>query len=129
VSFGARSMLCRKATDVQVGERVSVFMRPESFRLSRRAHSDDAWTGTVEFSIYHGDCWDYHVRLGEEIVKVRVYQEKVGIAHGHAVYLEPDEESAIVMPAREPADDNAADQPVPVAVAAGAPRLTDVVAS
>ena len=99
VVFGARSMVCRQKGSAQVGDRVSVFMRPESFRLSRKQHSDDAWLGTVEFSIYHGDCWDYHVRLGDELLKVRVYQEKVGLSHGDQVYLEPDAESAIVMSA------------------------------
>jgi len=82
---------------------VIVFMRPESFRLSRKQHSDDAWTGTIEFSIYHGDCWDYHVRLGDELLKVRVYQEKVGLEYGDQVFIEPDSESAIVM-ASVPAD-------------------------
>jgi iron(III) transport system ATP-binding protein len=101
VVFGARSMMCRQKGSAQVGDRVSVFMRPESFRLSRKQHSEDAWLGTVEFSIYHGDCWDYHVQLGEELLKVRVYQEKVGLAHGDQVYLEPDTESAIVMSAAD----------------------------
>jgi iron(III) transport system ATP-binding protein len=99
VAFGSRSMLCVQKGAVQVGDRVSVFMRPESFRLSRKQHSDDAWSGTVEFSIYHGDCWDYHVRLGDDLLKVRVYQEKVGLSYGDQVYLEPDSDSAIVMSA------------------------------
>ncbi|MDR0344600.1 MAG: TOBE domain-containing protein [Nocardiopsaceae bacterium] len=72
-------------------------MRPESFKLSRRRHSDSAWEGRVEFSIYHGDCWDYHVRVGEEILKVRSYQEKIGLSHGDLVHLVPDQESAIIM--------------------------------
>ena len=99
VSFGKRSMLCRQCESIEPGQQVSVFMRPESFRLSRRRHSDEAWPGTIEFSIYHGDCWDYHVRLGDELLKVRVYREKVGLEHGDLVYLEPDPDSAIVMPA------------------------------
>jgi iron(III) transport system ATP-binding protein len=98
VSFGKRSMLCRQCESIERGQLVSVFMRPESFRLSRRQHSDDAWQGSIEFSIYHGDCWDYHVRLGTELLKVRVYREKVGLEHGDLVFLEPDPDSAIVMP-------------------------------
>ena len=98
VSFGQRSMLCRQCESIEGGQQVSVFMRPESFRLSRRRHSDAAWTGAIEFSIYHGDCWDYHVRVGDDLLKVRVYQEKVGLEHGDQVYLEPDPDSAIVMP-------------------------------
>jgi iron(III) transport system ATP-binding protein len=97
VMLGTRPMTCTNATHVEPGDAVTVFMRPESFRLSRRQHSDASWKGTIEFSIYHGDCWDYHVRLGDDVLKVRVYQEKVGIAHGDTVFLEPDAESAIVM--------------------------------
>lgn len=98
VTFGKRSMLCSQCESIEAGQQVSVFMRPESFKLSRRQHSDEAWQGTIEFSIYHGDCWDYHVRLGDDLLKVRVYREKVGLEHGDLVYLEPDSESAIVMP-------------------------------
>jgi iron(III) transport system ATP-binding protein len=97
VVFGSRSIVCKNCGNARPGDQVSVFMRPESVRLSRRRHSENAWPGTIEFSIYHGDCWDYHVRLGDEVLKVRVYQEKVGLAHGDAVFLEPDSESVIVM--------------------------------
>jgi iron(III) transport system ATP-binding protein len=99
VVFGPRSMCCRQKGAAEVGDRVAVFMRPESFRLSRRQHSDDAWQGAVEFSIYHGDCWDYHVRVGDDLLKVRVYQEKIGLSRGDNVFLEPDGDTAIVMPA------------------------------
>jgi iron(III) transport system ATP-binding protein len=98
VTFGARSMLCRQCGDVRRGQRVSVFMRPESFRLSRRQHSKDAWQGTIEFSIYHGDSWDYHVRLDGELLRVRAYREKLGLERGDTVYLETDPDTAIVMP-------------------------------
>ncbi len=98
VEVEGSTLTCRSCTGVARGDQVSVFMRPESFRLSRKRKSDGAWEGHVEFSIYHGDCWDYHVRLGEQMLKVRVYQEKLGIAHGDPVFLEPDEESVIVMP-------------------------------
>jgi iron(III) transport system ATP-binding protein len=98
VAIAPGNLVCAGATGVQPGDQVTVFMRPESFRLSRKQHSEDAWPGTIEFSIYHGDCWDYHVRLGGEVLKVRVYQEKIGLEHGDLVFLEPDGESAIVMP-------------------------------
>jgi iron(III) transport system ATP-binding protein len=104
VVMGSRTMLCRQCGDVERGQRVSVFMRPESFRLSRRQHSEAAWTGSIEFSIYHGDCWDYHVRLDDDLLKVRVYREKVGLERGDKVYLEPDPESAIVMPGTSTVD-------------------------
>ena len=91
------------------GAEVSVFMRPESFRLSRRRHCDEAWPGTIEFCIYHGDCWDYHVRVDDELLKVRVYQEKIGLSHGDAVFLEPDPDSAIVISGRRAAT---AEEPV-----------------
>jgi iron(III) transport system ATP-binding protein len=98
VAIAPGTVLCSRADGMQPGDEVTVFMRPESFRLSRRQHSDEAWPGVIDFSIYHGDCWDYHVLLGDEVLKVRVYQEKVGLEHGDTVFLEPDGENAIVMP-------------------------------
>ena len=95
--YGA--LRCVAAADLSEGSEVNVFMRPESLSLSRKDITGRGWKGTVEFSIYHGDCWDYHVRLGEDLLKVRVYREKVGLEHGDLVFLEPDPDSAIVMPA------------------------------
>lgn len=95
VTTGSGPLTCVNAPQLREGEAVSVFMRPESLRLSRK---DGPWKGTVEFSIYHGDCWDYHVRVGDDLLRVRVYREKVGIAHGQSVFLSPDPESAIVVP-------------------------------
>jgi len=95
VRIGQTELKCAQAEGVSVGDEVSVFLRPESFRLSRR---EGLWPGVVEFSIYGGDCWDYHVRVGETLHRVRVYQEKVGLKKGDAVFLTPDQESAIVVP-------------------------------
>jgi len=111
VNCGKRSVLCRGLANAAPGDEVSLFMRPESFRLSRRRHSDDAWPGTVVFSIYHGDCWDYHVRVDEDVLKVRVYQEKIGLSHGDAVFLEPDADSTIVITGDRSA--TGSDQPAP----------------
>jgi iron(III) transport system ATP-binding protein len=113
VAVGPGALLCADSEGVAPGDEVTVFMRPESFRLSRKQHSEDAWSGVIEFSIYHGDCWDYHVRLGDEVLKVRVYQEKVGLDYGDAVFLEPDTESAIVMPKKAPEADTPI-EPAPV---------------
>ena len=110
VSTPSGTLQCAQAENVQEGDEVSVFMRPESLRLSRR---EGPWKGVVEFSIYHGDCWDYHVRVGEDLMRVRVYQEKVGIAHGHPVFLTPDPESAIVVP-RNRQNDQTLGRPVGV---------------
>jgi iron(III) transport system ATP-binding protein len=95
VRVGDLTLTSAKAAGVAKGDAVSVFLRPESFRLSRK---EGRWPGTVEFSIYHGDCWDYHVRVGEHLLRVRAYQEKVGIAHGDPVFLSPDPETAMVLP-------------------------------
>jgi iron(III) transport system ATP-binding protein len=95
VRVGGFTLTSAKATGVAKGDAVSIFLRPESFRLSRK---EGPWEGTVEFSIYHGDCWDYHVRVGEQELRVRVYQEKVGIAHGDRVFLSPDPETVMVLP-------------------------------
>jgi iron(III) transport system ATP-binding protein len=98
VAVAAGHLRCRACAEVQPGDRVSVFMRPESFRLSRRHPEEGAWQGRVDFSIYHGDCWDYYVTVGADTLRVRVYKEKVGLSHGDTVYLMPDDDSALVMP-------------------------------
>jgi iron(III) transport system ATP-binding protein len=98
IAVAGGTLRCRACEGIERGQRVSLFLRPESFRLSRRRHDDGDWAGTIAFSIYQGDCWDYHVRLAHETVKVRVYREKVGLAHGDTVYLRPDEDAVIVMP-------------------------------
>ena len=110
VVFGTRSLLCGQKGSARVGDRVSVFIRPESIRLSRQRNSDGAWSGTVEFGTYRGDCSDYHVRVGEDLLTVRAYQEKAGLPQGAQVYLEPDADTAIVMSsdrAAAPAADDA----------------------
>jgi iron(III) transport system ATP-binding protein len=99
ITVAGRVLRCRACDGLSDGDPVSVFMRPESFRMSRRSHSDADWSGVIDFSIYQGDCWDYHVTLdGGDSVKVRVYREKVGLSHGDQVYLEPDQDTALVMP-------------------------------
>ncbi|MET7991971.1 ABC transporter ATP-binding protein [Amycolatopsis sp. NPDC005232] len=99
VQVGPGRLVCSTSSELSAGDAVSVFMRPESFGFSRKQHDAEAWKGTVEFSIYHGDCWDYYVRLGDDVLKVRVYKEKVGLAHGDPIFLQPEPEDAIVLPA------------------------------
>jgi|SRR5579883_255997 iron(III) transport system ATP-binding protein len=91
------TIVCPTDQELVPGEAVRVFLRPENFRLSRKRHSDAAWTGTVRFSIYQGDAWDYHVDVGGEQLRIRVHQEKVGLSRGDVVYLEADGTAAVVM--------------------------------
>jgi iron(III) transport system ATP-binding protein len=83
------------------GDSVRVFIRPENMELSRKRHGDDDWAGTVRFSIYQGDCWDYTVDVNGLDVRVRVHKERAGLGHGDAVYLRPDGAEAVVMPTRD----------------------------
>ena len=96
------------------GSRVNVFVRPESLVLSRKDPTGRGWKGTVEFSIYHGDCWDYHVRVGDTLLRSRMYREKVGLAHGDPVFVVPDEESAIAIPVGETGANEVAERHVPI---------------
>jgi iron(III) transport system ATP-binding protein len=89
---------CLTSGQAAVGSKVNVFIRPESLVLSRKDPSGRGWKGTVEFSIYHGDCWDYHVRVGDVLLRSRMYREKVGLRHGDPVFVVPEEESAIAIP-------------------------------
>jgi iron(III) transport system ATP-binding protein len=104
ITVSSGTVRCRTCDGIGPGDPVSLFLRPESFRLSRRRHDDADWAGTIAFSIYQGDCWDYHVTVADQTLKVRVYREKVGLAHGDRVYLRPDEDAVIVMPANTVSD-------------------------
>jgi len=81
---------------VSVGDQVTLFLRPESLGLRRRRHSDEAWEAAIQFSIYAGDAWDYHVAVGSRVLRARVYNEKVGLTHGDTVYLHPDVEAITI---------------------------------
>jgi iron(III) transport system ATP-binding protein len=94
---------CLPTGTLSEGTSVNVFLRPESLVLSRKDPSGRGWKGTVEFSIYHGDCWDYHVRVGDTLLRSRMYREKIGLAHGDPVFVVPEEESAIAIPVTEDA--------------------------
>jgi iron(III) transport system ATP-binding protein len=79
------------------GQSVQMFLRPEDFILHRTQPAAPAWTGTVSFCIYQGDCWDYHIESGGTTLRVRVHKEKAGLKRGDVVYLEPDPAAAVVM--------------------------------
>jgi iron(III) transport system ATP-binding protein len=79
------------------GQTVQVFLRPENFVLHRTKQGEGAWTGTVSFCTYQGDCWDYHVESGGTTLRVRVHKEKAGLKRGDVVFLEPDASAAVVM--------------------------------
>jgi iron(III) transport system ATP-binding protein len=87
--------------ELRAGDAVRVFVRPENIVLTRKRHGNDDWTGTVRYSIYQGDCWDYTVEVNGSDVRVRVHNEKVGLGHGDAVHLNPDGSEAVVMPMRD----------------------------
>lgn len=88
----------RSSNGLAIGDRVTVFLRPESLRLSRSRKSETAWRGQVAFSIYRGDSWDYHVDVTGARLRVRMYREKIGLAVGESVYVEADEDSVILIP-------------------------------
>ena len=90
-----------KAGDAGPGDAVRVFIRPENFTLSRHRHEPGDWEGPVRFSIYQGDCWDYHVDVNGTDVRVRVHKERVGLGHGDLVHLVPDGAEAVVMRTRD----------------------------
>ena len=88
-------------SELRTGMSVRVFVRPENMELSRKRHGDEDWAGTVRYSIYQGDCWDYTVDVNGVDVRVRVHKEKAGLGHGDSVYLRPDGSEAVVMPTRD----------------------------
>jgi iron(III) transport system ATP-binding protein len=86
---------------LRAGDSVRAFIRPENFELSRKRHGEDDWPGTVRYSIYQGDCWDYTVDVNGVDVRVRVHKERTGLGHGDTVHLRPDGSEAVIMPTRD----------------------------
>jgi iron(III) transport system ATP-binding protein len=86
---------------LRAGDSVRAFIRPENFELSLARSGDDEWSGTVRYSIYQGDCWDYTIDVNGVDVRVRVHKERTGLGHGDAVFLRPDGSEAVVMPTRD----------------------------
>ncbi|GHH83799.1 hypothetical protein GCM10018793_46770 [Streptomyces sulfonofaciens] len=111
---------CLPTGKLSEGSSVNVFLRPESLVLSRKDPSGRGWKGTVEFSIYHGDCWDYHVRVGDTLLRSRMYREKIGLAHGDPVYVVPEEATAIAIPVNTDGDASGAGASLSGATAKGA---------
>ncbi len=79
---------------------MNLILRPEHFAMHKTRRRDDSWSGTVAFCTYQGDSWDYHIDVGGTSLRVRVYNEKRGLSRGDVVYLDPDAEAVVVMPAR-----------------------------
>ncbi|GAA1238047.1 ABC transporter ATP-binding protein [Pseudonocardia alaniniphila] len=99
IELGHGRLICLAAGQFPPGTEVNVFVRPECLVLSRKNSAGQGWKGTVEFSIYRGDCWDYHVRVGDTVLRSRMYREKKGLGHGEPVWVVPEQESAIAIPA------------------------------
>lgn len=99
IEVSAGRMTCIVSQGVLRGDSVTVYLHPESFRLSRSERGDRAWQGTLVFGTYHGDSWDFHVRVGSEQIKVRTYGYRVSLSANENVWIEYDQDAAIVMPA------------------------------
>jgi iron(III) transport system ATP-binding protein len=93
------------------GSDVSVFIRPDSIRVHRSRPADDSWSGEVEFALFRGDCWDYHVRSGDLTLKARVFDRQSKYEPGEVVYVSIAEGEAMILGEGEPHD-----SPVAVAV-------------
>lgn len=102
---------CRPQEEFAVGEAVTAFLHPENFSLTRHRHSDEPWEGYVQSSIFRGDSWDYHVKVGEDLIKVRVFQDKIGLAFGDQVFLEPKESAVLMRSGSTQSVDPSADAP------------------
>ncbi len=89
---------CHAYGGLSAGDRVTAYLRPESFRLSRHRRSDTDWAGRLEVSIYRGDCWDHRVRVGSKTLKVRTYREKIGLSYDDTVYIAPEGDPGMVLP-------------------------------
>jgi len=87
--------------ELRVGDPVRAFVRPENVELSRKRHTVDDWEGTVRFSTYQGDSWDYTVDVNGVDLRVRVHKERLDLGHGDVVHLRPSATEAVIMGVRD----------------------------
>ncbi|MFF7157401.1 hypothetical protein [Streptomyces sp. NPDC008139] len=71
-----------------------------------------ALSGGRQHGGHPGDCWDYHVRFGDTLLRSRMYREKTGLAHGDPVFVVPEEETAIAISLAGTPDTAAGERPV-----------------
>jgi iron(III) transport system ATP-binding protein len=91
------SIIGRGADGLAQGSEVTVFVRPDSIHLHRTRPTDDTWSGEVEFAIFRGDCWDYHVRSGEVALRARVFDRQSRYEPGETVYVSIAEGEAMIV--------------------------------
>ena len=80
------------------GDRIAVYIRPESISLNRSPDQDYAWTGVIGQRTFQGDSWDYTVQVGGQDVRVRSYNKGEKLQPGDKAYLRPTYGDMIVVP-------------------------------
>jgi ABC-type Fe3+/spermidine/putrescine transport system ATPase subunit len=80
------------------GDRLAVYIRPESIALSPLPEPDHAWSGIVGQRTFQGDSWDYLVRVNGREVRVRSYKKSERLQPGDKAYLRPEYGEMIVVP-------------------------------
>ncbi len=83
---------------LKAGERLAVYVRPESISVSSSPQQESVWSGIVGHRIFQGDSWEYLVRVGGHQVRVRSYNKAERLYPGDTAYLRPACEEIIVVP-------------------------------
>jgi iron(III) transport system ATP-binding protein len=80
------------------GDRLAVYIRPESISLNRSPDQGHIWVGVIEQRTFQGDSWDYMVHVGTLDVRVRCYDKGERLQPGDTAYLRPTYDEMIVVP-------------------------------
>jgi ABC-type Fe3+/spermidine/putrescine transport system ATPase subunit len=89
VSTAIGSFACQSEDVLSAGDRLHLFMRPESFDLSYTPESDQALQGTVVTPIFQGNYFEYRIEINGQLLIVRDYHEEPRFMKGDSVFLIP----------------------------------------
>jgi ABC-type Fe3+/spermidine/putrescine transport system ATPase subunit len=88
---------CKTVQKLTPGDRVSVFIRPESIALGRIKKDAQTWEGEITQGIFQGDAWNYLVTVNGHHIRVRSYDKSERFRPGETAFLLPDYREMIVL--------------------------------
>jgi iron(III) transport system ATP-binding protein len=83
--------------ELRTGDRVDVYLHPESLEVHATRPDSPAWQGVVDVVVYRGEHTDYEVTTDGQSVKVRAYRGSHLFEQGDEVWVAPLDGAALTV--------------------------------
>jgi iron(III) transport system ATP-binding protein len=94
-AFGVLLAPC--GPELGTGDRVDVYLHPESLEVRATRPDSPAWQGVVDVVVYRGEHTDYEVTTDGQSVKVRAYRGSHLFEQGDEVWVAPLDGAALTV--------------------------------